>query len=114
MSTNRPQRKWLGFDTDWRGLTRSESTAIGTRSRPACVAEAASSWESPSLRTLSNWQTRRLIKLYHVGRVIFFKRSDTEVALEKFAVIPVGDPRPRRRDRKTMSELNEAAKPNRL
>ena len=49
-----------------------------------------------SRRTLSNWQARRLIKFYRVGRTILFKRADIEAALEKFAVIPVGTPRPRK------------------
>ncbi len=50
-----------------------------------------------SRRTLSNWQARRLIKFYRIGRTILFKRTDIEAALEKFAVIPVGTPRPRHR-----------------
>jgi len=48
-----------------------------------------------SRRTLSNWQARRLIKYYRIGRTILFKRADIEAALEKFAVMPVGTPRPR-------------------
>jgi excisionase family DNA binding protein len=50
-----------------------------------------------SRRTLSNWQARRLIKFYRVGRTILFKRADIEAALEKFAVMPVGTLRPRHR-----------------
>jgi excisionase family DNA binding protein len=50
-----------------------------------------------SRRTLSNWQARRLIKFYRVGRTILFKRTDIEDALERFAVMPVGTPCPRRR-----------------
>jgi len=50
-----------------------------------------------SKRTLSNWQARRLIKFYRVGRTILFKRADIEAALERFAVMPVGTPRPRHR-----------------
>jgi len=49
-----------------------------------------------SRRTLSNWQARRLIKFYRVGRTILFKRSDIETCLEKFAVNPIGEPKPRK------------------
>jgi excisionase family DNA binding protein len=50
-----------------------------------------------SRRTLSNWQARRLIKFYRVGRTILFKRTDIEAALEQFAVMPLGTLRPRHR-----------------
>jgi len=50
-----------------------------------------------SRRTLSNWQSRRLIKFYRVGRTILFKRADIEACLERFAVNPIGEPRPRSR-----------------
>jgi excisionase family DNA binding protein len=49
-----------------------------------------------SRRSLSNWQARRLIKFYKVGRTVLFKRTDIEAALEKFAVMPIGTPRPRK------------------
>ena len=50
-----------------------------------------------SRRTLSSWQARHLIKFYKVGRTVLFKRTDIEAALEKFAISPIGTPRPRHR-----------------
>lgn len=46
-----------------------------------------------SRRTLSNWQSRRLIKFYRVGRTVLFKRTDIEACLERYAVQPIGEPR---------------------
>jgi excisionase family DNA binding protein len=63
-----------------------------------------------SRRTLSNWQARRLIKFYRVGRTILFKRADIEAALEKFAVIPVGEPRPRRCRRERLPKKGDSAR----
>jgi excisionase family DNA binding protein len=64
-----------------------------------------------SRRTLSNWQARRLIKFYRVGRTILFKRADIEAALEKFAVMPVGTPRPRRRHVEEGNVTTDLARP---
>src|ERR1017187_8516155 len=49
-----------------------------------------------SRRCLSNWQRARRIKFYRCGRTILFKRSDIETCLEKYAVNPISEPRPRR------------------
>lgn len=64
-----------------------------------------------SRRTLSNWQARRLIKFYRVGRTILFKRADIEAALEKFAVMPVGTPRPRHRHFEDGNVISEPVPP---
>jgi len=44
-----------------------------------------------SRRTLSNWQARRLIKFYKIGKTVLFKREDIQAAVEKFAVAPIGE-----------------------
>ncbi len=49
-----------------------------------------------SRRCLSNWQRRGVIPFYRIGRTVMFKRQDIEVALERFRVAAVGEPRPRK------------------
>ena len=65
-----------------------------------------------SRRTLSNWQARRLIKFYKVGRTVLFKRTDIEDALEKFAISPIGTPRPRHRHVEDGNITSEPARPH--
>lgn len=48
-----------------------------------------------SRRTISNWQARRLIRFYRVGRTVLFKRADIETCLEKYAVAAIGQVKPR-------------------
>mgnify|MGYP003337652961 CR=1 FL=1 len=54
-----------------------------------------------SLRTVGNWQQRRLIPFYRVSeRCVMFKLTDLEAALERFRVAPISEPQtrtPRRR-----------------
>jgi len=44
-----------------------------------------------SRRCLSNWQRRRVIPFYRIGRTVMFKRADIESALERFRVAAVGE-----------------------
>jgi excisionase family DNA binding protein len=44
-----------------------------------------------SRRTLSNWQRRRLLPFYKIGRAVMFKRADLEHALDRFRVAAVGE-----------------------
>jgi excisionase family DNA binding protein len=44
-----------------------------------------------SRRCLSNWQRRRLLPFYKVGRAVMFKRADLEHALDRFRVAAVGE-----------------------
>ena len=81
-----------------RNSAASQNTATTTPAAAALMylrADQVISVLPVSRRTLSNWQARRLIKFYRVGRTILFKRADIEAALERFAVLPVGTPRPR-------------------
>ena len=57
-----------------------------------------------SRRTLSNWQRRRVIPFYRVGRVILFKPCDIEEALERFCVAAIGEPK-RRAARKSAIQV---------
>ena len=60
-----------------------------------------------SRRTLSNWQRRRLIPFYRVGRTVLFKCADIETALERYRVAAIGECRPRR------AAIGEKADPSR-
>jgi excisionase family DNA binding protein len=69
-------------------------------SKSAATVEAATPYMRPaeatkllpvSRRTLSNWQARRVIPFYRVGRTVMFKRTDIESALERFRVAAVGE-----------------------
>jgi excisionase family DNA binding protein len=44
-----------------------------------------------SRRCLGNWQRRRVIPFYRIGRTVMFKRTDVEAALERFRVSEIGD-----------------------
>ena len=66
-----------------------------------------------SKRTVSNWQARRLIKFYRVGRTILFRRSDIESALEKFAVNPIGELKPRQQNVEASTITTQTPKPPR-
>jgi excisionase family DNA binding protein len=66
----------------------------------AATVEAASPYLRPaeavrllpvSRRTLSNWQRRRVIPFYRIGRTVMFKRADIEAALERFRIAAVGE-----------------------
>ncbi len=48
-----------------------------------------------SRRTLSNWQARRVLPVYKVGRTVMFKRTDIEAALERFKIAAVGETTPK-------------------
>ena len=50
-----------------------------------------------SRRTLSAWQSARVIGFRRVGRTVLFSVADIQAALERFRIAPVGEPRPRRR-----------------
>jgi len=44
-----------------------------------------------SRRCLSNWQKRRVIAFYRIGRTVIFKRADIEAALSRFRINAVGE-----------------------
>jgi excisionase family DNA binding protein len=67
-----------------------------------------------SRRTLSNWQARRLIKFYRIGKTVLFKRADIEAAVEKFAIAAIGEPKIRQQRAKTVETgtiINEPVTP---
>lgn len=39
-----------------------------------------------SRRTLSNWQKEKVIPFYKIKKLVLFKRSDIEEALERFRI----------------------------
>lgn len=50
-----------------------------------------------SLRTVANWQRRRLIPFYRIGgRCVMYRLADIVAALEKFRVAPISEPQIRK------------------
>jgi len=54
-----------------------------------------------SRRTLSAWQSARVIGFRRVGRTILFSVADIQTAIDRYRIAPVGEPRPRRQNTKT-------------
>jgi excisionase family DNA binding protein len=48
-------------------------------------------------RTISRWQSRRVIPYYRIGRRVLFDVAEVEHALRGYRYIAVGEPRPRKR-----------------
>ena len=49
-----------------------------------------------SRRTLSAWQSARVIGFRRVGRTILFSIADIQIAIDRYRVAPIGEPKPRR------------------
>ena len=49
-----------------------------------------------SRRTLSAWQSARVIPFKRVNRTILFAVADIQRALDRFTVAAIGEPRPRK------------------
>jgi excisionase family DNA binding protein len=49
-----------------------------------------------SRRTLSAWQSARVIGFRRVGRTILFSVADIQTAIDRYRVAPIGEPKPRR------------------
>ena len=49
-----------------------------------------------SRRTLSAWQSARVIGFRRVGRTILFSVTDIQTAIDRYRIAPIGEPRPRR------------------
>jgi excisionase family DNA binding protein len=54
-----------------------------------------------SRRTLSAWQSARVIAFRRIGRTILFSVADIQAAVDRYRIAPVGEPRPSRRPVKT-------------
>jgi len=79
--------------------TQSQETAEPTNGqlKPLYVrADQALALLPISRRCLGNWMKRKLLPHYRIGRVVMFRVTDIEKALEKFRVVAVGEPKPRR------------------
>ncbi|MGO9246812.1 MAG: helix-turn-helix domain-containing protein [Verrucomicrobiia bacterium] len=48
-----------------------------------------------SRRTLSTWQSARVIGFRRVGRTILFSVADIQTAIDRYRIAPVGEPKPR-------------------
>jgi excisionase family DNA binding protein len=49
-----------------------------------------------SRRTLSTWQSARVIGFRRVGRTILFSVADIQTAIDRYRIAPIGEPKPRR------------------
>ena len=50
-----------------------------------------------SRRTLSEWQSSRVIGFRRIGRTILFSVADIQTAIDRYRIAPVGEPKPRQR-----------------
>src|SRR5208282_830583 len=48
-----------------------------------------------SRRTLSAWQSARVIGFRRVGRTILFSVADIQTAIDRYRISPIGEPKPR-------------------
>jgi len=48
-----------------------------------------------SRRTLSAWQSARVIGFRRVGRTVLFSVADIQTAIDRYRIAPVGEPKPR-------------------
>ena len=48
-----------------------------------------------SRRTLSEWQSSRVIGFRRIGRTILFSVADIQTAIDRYRIAPVGEPKPR-------------------
>jgi excisionase family DNA binding protein len=48
-----------------------------------------------SRRTLSAWQSARVIGFRRVGRTVLFSIADIQAAIDRYRIAPVGEPKPR-------------------
>jgi excisionase family DNA binding protein len=48
-----------------------------------------------SRRTLSAWQSARVIGFRRVGRTILFSVADIQSAIDRYRIAPIGEPKPR-------------------
>ena len=49
-----------------------------------------------SRRTLSAWQSARVIGFRRIGRTVLFSVADIQSAIDRYRIAPVGEPKPRR------------------
>jgi len=54
-----------------------------------------------SRRTLSAWQSARVIGFRRIGRTILFSVADIQAAVDRYRIAPIGEPRLRRQSVKT-------------
>ena len=52
-----------------------------------------------SRRTLSAWQSARVIGFRRIGRTVLFSVADIQAAIDRYRIAPVGEARPTRKRR---------------
>ena len=60
-----------------------------------------------SRRTLSAWQSSRVIGFRRVGRTVLFSVADIQTAIDRYRIAPIGEPKPRQQrvDASTITAL---------
>ena len=62
-----------------------------------------------SRRTLSAWQSARVIGFRRVGRTILFSVADIQTAIDRYRIAPIGEPNPRQHRVETGATTTSAA-----
>jgi len=63
-----------------------------------------------SRRTLSEWQSARVIGFRRIGRTVLFSVADIQTAIDRYRIAPVGEPKPRRQPVETVTITSEPQK----
>jgi excisionase family DNA binding protein len=58
-----------------------------------------------SRRTLSEWQSSRVIGFRRIGRTVLFSLADIQTAIDRYRIVPVGESRPRPQQVNAPSQL---------
>jgi excisionase family DNA binding protein len=61
-----------------------------------------------SRRTLSEWQSSRVIGFRRIGRTVLFSVADIQTAIDRYRIAPVGEPKPRRQQDYAVSMVTAA------
>jgi excisionase family DNA binding protein len=64
-----------------------------------------------SRRTLSEWQSSRVIGFRRIGRTVLFSVADIQTAIDRYRIAPVGEPRPRRQSVETGTIITPCSEP---
>ena len=62
-----------------------------------------------SRRTLSAWQSARVIAFRRIGRTILFSVADIQAAIDRYRIAPIGEPKPRHQLVETGTMITPAA-----
>jgi excisionase family DNA binding protein len=67
-----------------------------------------------SRRTLSAWQSARIIGYRRVGRTVLFSVADIQAAIDRYRIAPIGEPKPRQHRLETAPMTTPATRKRRI